>query len=365
MKYWQSLLENGYSSIEDLHNARPFPSENLDLLNQIQNRFPVHVNPYYYSLIKHSDPDDPIYKMCIPSVFEANRTGSFDTSGERSNTVMKGVQHKYPDTLLILSTNRCAMYCRHCFRKRLVGLSEPETDFCSGIEEIIAYINKHKEINNVLISGGDAFLNTNAVISQYLKHLTRIPHLDFIRFGTRTPVVLPQRITSDSELVSILEKYSGIKHIYIVTQFNHPNEITYESIAAIKTLQRKDIFIRNQTVLLKGVNDSGTVLGELLRKLTAIGVDPYYIFQCRPVTGVKDHFQVPLKRGAAIVQEAVRNQNGFGKSCRYMLSHEKGKIEIVGQVSEDLMCFKFHRAKNRENVGRVFVKSVTDSQCWL
>ena len=209
------------------------------------------------------------------------------------------------------------MYCRHCFRKRLVGLSGDEV--FSRLDEIAQYIREHTKISNVLISGGDAFMNSNEVLRQFLDALTKIPHLDLIRFGTRTPVVLPQRITTDPELQALLQEYGKVKQIYVVTQFNHPKEITTESATAIRTLLSLCVPVRNQTVLLKGVNDDPATLGLLLRKLTSIGVLPYYIFQCRPVTGVMSDFLVPLQRGFSIVQEAMQMQNGLGKGCRFMM----------------------------------------------
>ena len=216
---------------------------------------------------------------------------------------------------MILSTNQCAMYCRHCFRKRLVGLSDEE--IAKHFEEMAQYIKEHKEISNVLISGGDSLVNSNTKIEYLLKLFTSIDNLDFIRFGTRIPVVMPQRISEDLQLLEILKKYSKKKQIYIVTQFNHPNEVTEESKKAIKMLQKIGIVVKNQTVLLKGVNDDSHVLGSLLKKLTSIGVVPYYIFQCRPVKGVKGQFQVPFERGYEIIEGAKAMQNGQGKCFKY------------------------------------------------
>lgn len=289
--------------------------------------------------------------------------GSFDTSGEADNTVVEGMQHKYKQSAMILSTNRCAMYCRHCFRKRLVGLSDKE--IAKYFDKIMEYIEGHTEISNVLISGGDAFLNSNEVIEKYLERLCRMEHIDFIRFGTRTPVVLPMRITEDKELLDILQRYSSKKQIYVITHFNHPNEITRESKAAVQALLHVGIPVRNQAVLLKGINDSPQVLGTLLKRLTAAGVLPYYVFQCRPVSGVKNQFQVPLKQGFKIVEEAKNMQNGMGKNFRYVLSHEEGKIEILGMTAEDEMLFKYHQAKKPEDAGRLFIRHLEDTQCWL
>ena len=274
MKYWESLLAKGHHDIETLRSMFDFSDNEIQSLKKIQDQFPVFINPYYLSLIDLKDPEDPIRKMSIPGVYELNRSGSFDTSGEQSNTVLPGLQHKYKETALILSTNQCAMYCRHCFRKRLVGASEEE--ICGQLGSIASYIKGHPEISNVLVSGGDAFMNSNDMIAQYLQVLSDIPHLDFIRFGTRVPVVLPQRITSDDELSDILKVYSLKKKIYVVTQFNHPREVTDESASAIGRLLSLGIPVRNQTVLLKGVNDDSLIMGQLMKQLTAIGIIPYY-----------------------------------------------------------------------------------------
>ena len=152
--------------------------------------------------------------------------GSFDTSGESSNTKLDGLQHKYKPTVLLLSTNVCAMYCRHCFRKRLVGLSDSE--LLEVADEAIAYISSHKEVNNVLVTGGDALMNPNHVIERYLSGLTAIDHLDLVRFGSRLPVTLPERIYGDPELLGLFEEYGKRKTLIVVTQFNHPRELTEE-----------------------------------------------------------------------------------------------------------------------------------------
>lgn len=330
---------------------------------RILAQFPMSVPRYYLSLINWDDENDPIRKMCIPSVRETDLSGSFDTSGEASNTVVVGMQHKYHATALILSTNRCAMYCRHCFRKRLVGLSDAE--IASHLDEMIAYIKEHKEISNVLVSGGDAFLNDNEVIEEYLSRLCEIDHLDMIRFGTRVPVSFPQRVTSDPDLIALLKKYNEKKQLFVITHFNHPNEITPESTAAVHAILSAGIPIRNQTVLLHGVNDDSEVLGTLLRRLIRIGVIPYYVFQCRPVSGVKNQFSVPFLRGIQVVEGAKRMQNGQGKSLRYALSHPTGKIEILGTAGGNRMLFKYHQAKYDKDAGRMFTMDLDENQTWL
>lgn len=362
---WKKELKENIIGAEELKEAL-----NLELnegetkkLEQIIELYPISIPKYYLSLIDSDDKDDPIRKQCIPSVNETDLSGSFDTSGEANNTVVTGLQHKYKQTGLILSTNRCAMYCRHCFRKRLVGQSDREIN--KHFDEIIQYIKEHSEMTNVLISGGDAFLNSNSKIEHYLSELTKIEHLDFIRFGTRTPVVLPTRIYDDKELLDILKKYSAKKKIYIVTHFNHPRELTAESKKSIDALLSMGIVIRNQTVLLKGVNDNANVLAELINGLTRWGVIPYYVFQCRPVSGVKNQFQIPLIKGLKITKEAKTKLNGIGKSFRYAMSHETGKIEILGILNEGKMVFKYHQSKNEKDNERLFEAEVSPTQSWI
>ena len=363
MEKWTGLLAQGYHDIAQLQGILSLTDSEVESLKPVQDKYPLFVNPYYLSLIDSFNPEDPIRKMCIPSIQELDVDGSIDTSGEKSNTVLPGLQHKYEQTALVLSTNQCAMYCRHCFRRRMVGVSNDET--VADIYKIAGYIRCHKEITNVLISGGDAFMNSNDTIEKFLSLLCCIPHLDCIRFGTRTPVVLPQRITTDYELRDILEKYGKKKRLYVITQFNHSNEITTSSKEAVSVLLRMGIPVRNQTVLLKGINDNVHVLSNLLRKLTMIGVIPYYVFQCRPVIGIKNHFQIPLKTGYKIVDQTMNLQNGLGKSFRYMMSHVTGKIEILGITGDQRMLFKFHQAKSPAHKGRIFEQMVSDTQCWL
>ena len=343
---WKDELKQNITKAEELKDFLNLTDEETVQMNRILEQFPMTVTRYYLSLINRDDPKDPIRRMCIPTISENDLSGTFDTSGEESNTILPGMQHKYAQTAMILSTNRCAMYCRHCFRKRLVGVP-------------------NDEITNVLISGGDAFLINNSAIRRYLETFSSIDHLDLIRFGTRTPVVFPARIYDDPELLDIIREYSAKKQIYVVTHFNHPNEFTEESKKAIKALQAAGAVLRNQTVLLKGVNDNSETMGRLLKLLTSWGIIPYYIFQCRPVSGVGAHFQVPLREGYQIVEEAKYMQNGQGKGVRYVLSNTKGKIEILGPTDENHMVFKYHQSKYPENRGKILIEEIASGQAWI
>ena len=357
------LLSECIRDVDQLSEYLKLNPDDAKRIREIAERYPFCVPPYYLGLIDPKDPDDPIRKICVPGTQELSGTGMEDTSGEGDNTVIRGMQHKYRQTALILTTNQCSMYCRFCFRKRMVGYSEHET--AEHIHKMAEYVEQHTEINNVLLSGGDALVNSNSNIEMYLKTFSKIPSLDFIRIGTRTPVVLPMRIYEDEELLNILREYNRQKQILIVTHFNHLNEVTPEAKRAVDALIGCGCVVRNQTVLLKGVNDEPKKLAALLNRLVSIGVIPYYVFQCRPARGALDEFQIPLLRGSAIVEEAKSMMNGQAKSIHYCMSHVTGKIEILGCMEEGKMLFKYHQAKYAKDNSRIFIQELAADQCWL
>lgn len=360
---WEIQLKESVRTIKEASSVVNIPSREMKRLAHVVERHPMCVPPYYLSLIDPDDPNDPVKAMAVPSVDELNLMGSYDTSGEKDNTKMPGLQHKYPQTALILSTNRCAMYCRHCFRKRLVGL--PNHELLQRFDDAAAYVRQHREINNVLITGGDPFVLDTSMIARFLEMLSDIGHLSFIRFGTRIPVTLPHRITHDPDLIRLLKKHSlPQRRIYVVTQFNHPREITEEAVAAVDCLIRSGVVVNNQTVLLNGVNDDPAILAALQNNLAGIGINPYYIFQCRPVKRVQHHFQVPLHQGYDIVEAAKGMLNGHSKRFRFIMSHRKGKIEIVGRKHDEIF-FKFHQARNPANTGKFFSRHISPGQGWL
>lgn len=360
---WQAKIRNSIKNLDEIDNYNNTGKKDRGKLQNVITKHPMQVTRYYLSLINWDDPNDPIKKMAIPAIGELNLRGSYDTSGEAENTKMPGLQHKYPQTALILATNRCATYCRFCFRKRLIGLSSEEV--LKRFEEAVLYINKHREITNVLISGGDPFVLPTKIVRRFLELLSEVPHLDFIRFGTRTPVTFPARIIGDKELVDTLRWYSeNKKKVYISTHYNHPREITEKSVRAVDILRNAGITINNQTVLLKGVNDNPETLANLQRNLARIGVIPYYVFQCRPVKRVKHHFQVSLKDGYEIIKQARTMLDGYSKRFRYVMSHKTGKIEIVG-IKNNKIYLRYHQAKSPKNRGEFFERKLTESAGWL
>ena len=201
-------------------------------------------------------------------------------------------------------------------------------------------------------------------IAEWLEEMTALPQLDFIRFGTRTPVTFPQRILTDPELTGILAEYGKKKQIYVVTHFNHPREFTDESCEAVRALQRAGVVLKNQTVLMKGINDDPVVLADVLKRATSLGIVPHYIFQCRPVTGVKSRFQVSLKKGLEIVSKANKMQNGLGKAADYTMSHPSGKIRILGCAEDGKLIFQYKQAKNPDLIGKIFTLDPGD-EAWL
>ncbi len=360
---WENQLKKNICGIEQLKKYIKLTPKEEKQLRKAAEIHPMSISRHYLSLINKKDKNDPIRRMAVPSEEELNLLGSYDTSGEAENTKMPGLQHKYKQTALILATNRCATYCRFCFRKRLVGL--PNKEVLRRFDDAVRYIKKHKEINNVLISGGDPFMLPTRLIEKFLEKLSPISHLDFIRFGTRTLVTFPDRILKDKTLLNVLKKYSRKnKRIYVVTHFNHPNEIAEKSINAVAQLMKHNIIINNQTVLLRGVNDNPRTMAELQNKLVSIGVNPYYVFQCRPVKRVRHHFQVSLFRGYNIIEKAKKKLNGHSKRFKYIMSHKTGKIEIVG-IKNNGIYFKYHQAKNSKNIGKFFKRKLNKTGGWL
>jgi len=355
----------GFSTLEEVEKTFnvTIPEEEKKKLQEVLEKHPMFIPDYYAGLIDWEDPEDPIKKIIFPSVEELDVSGSYDTSGEKENTVLTGLQHKYRETALLLVTNRCAGYCRHCFRKRLVGIPTNET--LKLFDAAVEYIKEHPEITNVLISGGDPLVLPTDVIEYFLSELSKIPHLKFIRFGSRVPVFYPMRIYEDKKLLEVFSKYSTPeRRVYLVTHFNHPKEVTKEARRAVDSLIRAGVPVSNQAVLLRGVNDDPEILATLMKEITSAGVIPYYVFQCRPVKRVKTHFQVPLKEAYEIVEKAKQKLDGHAKRFKFIMSHRTGKIEIVGIIGNEIYL-KYHQCKEPEKVGKLFKMLLTPNAGWL
>jgi lysine 2,3-aminomutase len=368
MRRWQKELQNAVRDIEELRQYIHLTPEEGEDLRQVVAEFPMQIPRSYLKLIDPSDPNDPIRKLVVPEARERQVGGMLDTSGESDNVRVRGLQHKYRATALILTNNMCAAYCRYCFRKRLFCREEPQSETIHDLEPALDYIRRHEEINNVLISGGDPLVLGTEKLERLLKALRKIEHVRTIRIGSKVPAFLPTRITSDSELVEVLSRHSRPeRRLYLVTHFDHPRELTKEALRAITKLARAGVALVNQAVLVRGINDNPVTLRELFNRLSDAGVAPYYIFQCRPVKGSL-RLQVPLARGYSIVESAKRGCGGLGKRLRYIMSHYSGKIEVVGVLEEKgerRVYLKYHQARDPRDVGRFFWRPLPADACWL
>src|SRR5712692_2583647 len=285
MESWQQLLrKQGIASLEALvarFGAEHFPD--LDRLRQAAENFEFRISPAMVDLIKL--PGDPIWRQYVPDLQELEvHDGLVDSLAEDANSPVPNITHRYPDRALFLVSPVCASYCRFCTRRRKVG--DPEKIPMSQLESAFRYLEEHHEIRDVIMSGGDPLLLSDRRIDDICKRLRAIPHLEVLRIGSRIPCHLPERITP--ELCAILKQYHPL---YINTHFNHPDELTPAA----------GIPLGCQTVLLKGVNDDADVMKELMQRLLAARVRPYYIYMCDQVAGA-EHFRTTVQKGLEIIQ---------------------------------------------------------------
>ncbi|NOR24365.1 MAG: KamA family radical SAM protein [Desulforhopalus sp.] len=316
MEPWQIILQNSITTLDGLREHLDCDSNAL--LDVIAN-FPMRINPYFLKLIQH--PGDPIWKQAVPDLAEIkDGICQKDPLDEENLSPVPNLVHKYPDRVLFLVSNKCAMYCRFCTRKRKVGTDKmiisPQT-LNAGYD----YLRQHPEIRDVLISGGDPLLLPDLEIASILKQLRSIPSIEVIRIGTRVPSVLPMRITA--KLVAILKAHHPL---YINTHFNHPNEITAESSLACTMLADAGIPVGCQTVLLQGINDDVQTLKKLFLGLLRIRVKPYYLFQADLTKGT-NHFRTPTETGIAIMRQLYGHISGMAIPT-YALDGPKGKGKI-------------------------------------
>jgi len=320
------------------------------------------VTRFYDEQIRRSRDYDQLKHIVEPASDELNSSGHWDTSGELDNTVMPGLQHKYPQTALILATNKCFSHCRFCFRRRMLD-GDPK-EVATNYSGIAQYVQDHPEVNNVLLTGGDPLVLTTDQLQGMINPLLPIPHLTAIRFGSRAMVYYPMRFR-EQELTSLFE---GIiragKRAVIVSHIDHVDEISEEAAIHIEALRKVGVQFFNQTVLLKGINDEPELLAATSVKLHWLGVHSYYLFQARPAKGAM-HFQVPLRRGVEIVHAVNRRLSGIQKTFRFVMSHTTGKIEILDIGSDDRVYLRYHQNKDGEKIGKVFSRLCPEGSCWL
>mgnify|MGYP001488506223 FL=1 len=318
-------------------------------MQKVNDKFVFRTNDYYQSLINWDDPNDPIKRIIMPDVEELNEWGQLDASNEEKYTKVHGLEHKYTSTALLLVNEVCAAYCRFCFRKRLFMNENDEVT--KDISEGLEYIRNNREINNVLLTGGDPLILSTSKLEPIIKKLREIDHVKIIRIGTKVPAFNPFRILNDPSLLEMFRKYStNEKKVYVMAHFNHPRELTDKAVEGLNALMNSGVSLVNQTPLVKGVNDDPDVLSELFSKLSYIGVPPYYVFLCRPTLG-NETYSVPVEKGYEIFEKARIRCSGLAKRARLVMSHESGKIEVIGMTQEQIF-FKYLRAANPDNNAR-------------
>jgi lysine 2,3-aminomutase len=294
---WKWQFRNRITRVEQLAKFIPLSTEEQAQLKLVTMRYPLSVTPYYLSLINPDDPDDPVRKQAIPSPMEMTMVsmGLEDPLDERKDTIVPGLVHRYPDRVLLVLTDICPMFCRHCTRKR-EWRNGGWVRSPAEIEVMLDYINQHKAVRDVIISGGDPLTLSTPHLENIIGRIRRMKHVEIIRIGTRFPVVLPQRI--DNELCGMLAEYGPI---WLNTHFNHVREITPEAAEACDRLLRSGVPVNNQSVLLRGINDSVEAQTRLCHGLLRMKVRPYYLFQCDEVQGT-EHLRTPVETGIKIIE---------------------------------------------------------------
>ena len=336
---WRWQVANRITSLETLQQVIPLlPEEEKGILNCLKS-LRMAITPYYATLIDLENPNCPIRKQAVPTAAELD-FGRFDMADplhEDTDSPVPGLTHRYPDRVLLLVTDQCSMYCRHCTRRRLAGAND-QVRTKQQIDRCIQYIRETPVVRDVVLSGGDAFLISDELIEYVLKELRQIKHVEIIRFGSRTPVVMPQRITP--ALCKILQRYHPV---YVNVHFNHPLEITPAATEACARLADAGIPLGNQAVLLKGVNDCPELLKRLMQDLLMIRVKPYYIYQCDMSKGIQ-HFRTPVSSGIqaieymrghtsglAVPTYVIDAPGGGGKipvMPQYLVSQNSGKVVL-------------------------------------
>jgi len=337
---WKWQLQNSIKTTEELkHFIKLSKEETLNVVN-----LPLKITPYYLSLFYNKKQNDPLRKSMVPTIHELKESfgEQIDPLGENHDSPMPGLVHRYPDRVLILTTNICSANCRYCTRSRIIENDNSEHKNVN-IYSIVSYIKENKQIRDVILSGGDPLTMSDEKLEFLLKMLRDIKHVEMIRIGTKVPFVLPQRITDD--LVNMIKKYHPV---FMSIHSTHPNEFTPESISAINKLADAGIVLGSQTVLLKGINDNSVTLKNLFHKLLKVRVRPYYLYQCDPIKG-SEHFKTKLDDGLNVIRNLRGHTSGYAIP-QFVIDAPNGggKIPILPEsvVSKDE---KFLYLKNYEN----------------
>jgi len=303
---WKWQIRNRIDTIEDLKQVINLRDEEAEGIEAALKQLKMGITPYYALLMDPDDPNCPVRKQAVPTILETHiaQSDMSDPLHEDVDSPTPGLTHRYPDRALLLVTDQCSMYCRHCTRRRFAG----QTDQASTTDQLdkgIEYIRNTPEIRDVLLSGGDALLISDERLEYILEQLSAIDHVEVIRIGSRAPVVMPQRITP--ELIELMKKYHPL---WLNTHFNHSKEITPESTKACEMLANAGVPLGNQSVLLRGINDDLHVMKKLVHDLVMIRVRPYYIYQCDLSQGI-EHFRTTVSKGIEIIEGLRGHTSGF------------------------------------------------------
>ena len=295
-------MENGVATPEEFSKAWPSCFFDINKLSSVTRKFPMFINRYYLGLIKGIG--DPMWRQSVPDLQElCDTTGLEDPLNEENLSPVPNIIHRYPDRVVFMVSNRCAMYCRFCTRKRKTGKNFNVNE--KTISEGIAYIKGNRQIRDVLLSGGDPLLLDDDRIADILNRVRSIRHVEIIRIGSRTPCTLPHRITE--RLAGIIKRFHPV---YLNTHFNHPNEVTEDAARACAILSDAGVALGCQTVLMKGINDSACIMKELMHKLLKIRVKPYYIHHMDITRGTA-HFRTSISAGLRIMSSLIGHTSGL------------------------------------------------------
>jgi len=337
---WHWQLRHRIRTKDELAQVIKLTAEEEEGIKKAKGKLSLAITPYWSTLIDPEDPSCPLRRQAVPvaSEFLVGPHEMIDPCAEDRDSPAPHLVHRYPDRVLLLATEQCALYCRHCTRRRLVGGEQDAGADLSRFDAAIEYIKSNRKIRDVLISGGDPFILEDEELESLIEKVRSISHVEFLRIGTRVPVSLPQRISG--KLVNILKKYSPI---WISISFNHPKEITKRCKIACDMLAEAGMPLGSQSVLLKGINDRPYIMRRLVQELLKIRVRPYYIYQCDPVKGTQ-HFRTPVAVGINIMEKLRGHTSGYavptyvidgpgggGKipvGPNYILSQAKGKYVL-------------------------------------
>ena len=303
---WKWQVRNRIETSEELKKYISLTPEETEGVDKCLKTLRMAITPYYLTLIDPDNANDPVRKQAIPTAAELYKSPADleDPLHEDGDAPVPGLTHRYPDRVLLLVTDQCSMYCRHCTRRRFAGQKD-EAMPGNHIDKAIEYIRNTPQVRDIVVSGGDPLLLSDDKLESIIKRLREIPHVEIIRIGSRTPVVLPQRITP--QLCDMLKKYHPV---WLNTHFNHSQEITADSAKACELLSYAGIPLGNQSVLLAGVNDCAHVMRKLVHELVKIRVRPYYIYQCDLSFGLS-HFRTPVAKGIEIIEALRGHTSGF------------------------------------------------------